>query len=199
MVNTEILVQAKRMGFRCKEVPVTHFPREHGEQSGANLKVVLKAFRELMQLRRKLSSTDAHRRPASTAGKGDAARSPRSAAGRTGAGSSCASTSAIGGASNRRPLRRSGSPVGGERVSGRRLRVAMVAAGPFPANHGTPGSIKEMAARRRSRGARGPRRDLPLRRGRVPGRAQGAPHGRLRLQPGRSSSVRRGRSRCWTC
>jgi len=31
-------------------------------------------------------------------------------------------------------------------MSDRRLRVAMVTAGPFPANHGTPGSIKEMAA-----------------------------------------------------
>jgi glycosyltransferase involved in cell wall biosynthesis len=28
----------------------------------------------------------------------------------------------------------------------RKLRIAMVLAGPFPANHGTPGSIKEMAA-----------------------------------------------------
>ena len=28
----------------------------------------------------------------------------------------------------------------------RKLRIAMVLASPFPANHGTPGSIKEMAA-----------------------------------------------------
>lgn len=31
------------------------------------------------------------------------------------------------------------------RVNGRPLRIAMVVASPFPANHGTPGSIREMA------------------------------------------------------
>ena len=55
MVNTDILVQATRMGFRLKEVPVTHFPRMKGTQTGANLRVVLKAFRELVQLRAKLA------------------------------------------------------------------------------------------------------------------------------------------------
>lgn len=54
MVNTDILVQASRMGFRIKQVPVTHFPRLEGEQSGANVKVILKAMRELFSLRRKL-------------------------------------------------------------------------------------------------------------------------------------------------
>ena len=34
---------------------MTHFPRAAGEQSGANLRVVLKAFKELFQLHRKLS------------------------------------------------------------------------------------------------------------------------------------------------
>jgi len=54
MVNTDILVQATRMGFKIKEVPVTHFPRLHGKQTGANLRVVLKAFKELFLLYRKL-------------------------------------------------------------------------------------------------------------------------------------------------
>jgi glycosyltransferase involved in cell wall biosynthesis len=56
MVNTDILVQARRMGFKIKEVPVTHFPRVEGEQSGARLRVIGKAFRELLILYRKLNS-----------------------------------------------------------------------------------------------------------------------------------------------
>jgi len=54
MVNTDILVQATRMGFRLKEVPVTHFPRLHGSQTGANLRVIVKAFKELFRLYYKL-------------------------------------------------------------------------------------------------------------------------------------------------
>lgn len=54
MVNTDILVQATRMGFAIKEVPVTHFPRINGKQTGANIKVVLRAFKELLRLYSKL-------------------------------------------------------------------------------------------------------------------------------------------------
>jgi glycosyltransferase involved in cell wall biosynthesis len=54
MINTEILAQATRKGHRIKEVPVTHRPRTAGEQSGANPKVVLKAFRELFRMYRRL-------------------------------------------------------------------------------------------------------------------------------------------------
>jgi glycosyltransferase involved in cell wall biosynthesis len=54
MVNTDILVQAQRFGFRIRELPVTHFPRTLGEQSGANLRVIVKAFRELLKLYGKL-------------------------------------------------------------------------------------------------------------------------------------------------
>jgi len=54
MVNTDILVQAVRMGYKIKEIPVTHFPRLNGKQTGANIRVVLKAFRELYLLQHKL-------------------------------------------------------------------------------------------------------------------------------------------------
>ncbi len=54
MVNTDILIQASRMGFKIKEVPVTHFPRINGKATGAKLKVILKAFAELFQLYHKL-------------------------------------------------------------------------------------------------------------------------------------------------
>jgi glycosyltransferase involved in cell wall biosynthesis len=54
MVNTEILAQATQLGMRIREVKVTHLPRRHGKQSGANVHVILKAFRELWRLWRKL-------------------------------------------------------------------------------------------------------------------------------------------------
>lgn len=54
MVNTEILAQCQRLGLSIKEVPVNHFPRKHGEQSGANPRVVIKAFVELIKLHGKL-------------------------------------------------------------------------------------------------------------------------------------------------
>lgn len=55
MVNTDILVQAVANNFTIKEVPVTHFPRANGEQTGANFKVILKAFVELFFLYSKLN------------------------------------------------------------------------------------------------------------------------------------------------
>jgi len=54
MVNTDILVQAVRMGFRIKEVPISHFPRLNGKQTGSRLRVIWKAFKELFYLYRKL-------------------------------------------------------------------------------------------------------------------------------------------------
>jgi glycosyltransferase involved in cell wall biosynthesis len=54
MVNTEILAQAIRLGMRIREVKVSHFPRRYGKQSGANVRVIVKAFRELSRLWRKL-------------------------------------------------------------------------------------------------------------------------------------------------
>ncbi len=56
MINIDILVQAVNKGFRIKEIPVTHFPRACGKQSGANIKVIFNAFKELFELYKKLSS-----------------------------------------------------------------------------------------------------------------------------------------------
>ena len=50
MVNTEILAQAMSFGMRIHEVKVSHYPRRHGKSSGANLRVIAKAFRELFRL-----------------------------------------------------------------------------------------------------------------------------------------------------
>lgn len=54
LINTELLTLARRRGARIIEVPVHHFPRTAGAQTGARPAVVLRAFRELFRLRRSL-------------------------------------------------------------------------------------------------------------------------------------------------
>ncbi|HMJ32355.1 MAG TPA: glycosyltransferase family 2 protein [Baekduia sp.] len=51
MISTELLVRARARGARVRELGVEHRPRVAGEQSGADLRVVLRAFRELRRLR----------------------------------------------------------------------------------------------------------------------------------------------------
>jgi len=55
MVDTEFLAGAKARGYRIADVPVTHLPRVTGEATGANLRVILKAFRDLARFRLRLS------------------------------------------------------------------------------------------------------------------------------------------------
>jgi len=55
MIDTELLAGARARGLRIAEVPVTHLPRAAGEATGANLKVIVKAFRDLVRFRRRLS------------------------------------------------------------------------------------------------------------------------------------------------
>jgi len=54
MIDTEFLAGARARDFRIAEVPVTHLPRMAGEATGANLKVVARAFRDLVLFRRRL-------------------------------------------------------------------------------------------------------------------------------------------------
>jgi hypothetical protein len=54
MVNTEMLVKLTRMGVPFVEAPVRHYPRVHGQASGANLRVIFHAFGELFRLHSKL-------------------------------------------------------------------------------------------------------------------------------------------------
>jgi glycosyltransferase involved in cell wall biosynthesis len=49
--SIEWLVRAKRAGYRFVELPVTHRPRVAGSQTGANINVITRAFRELVQVR----------------------------------------------------------------------------------------------------------------------------------------------------
>lgn len=46
-INAEIMAQCVRSDLRIHEIPVAHFPRFEGDPTGADLRVVLKAFREL--------------------------------------------------------------------------------------------------------------------------------------------------------
>lgn len=50
MISTELMARIMGRGARIKEVDVQHLPRTAGAQSGANLRVVTRAFRELLVL-----------------------------------------------------------------------------------------------------------------------------------------------------
>jgi len=50
MISTELMARLAGRGAKIKEVGVHHLPRMAGEQSGANFKVIMRAFRELFAL-----------------------------------------------------------------------------------------------------------------------------------------------------
>jgi glycosyltransferase involved in cell wall biosynthesis len=54
--SAELLVRARRAGFIFREVGVSHLPRTKGAPSGAKLKVIVRAFKELLLLWRELRS-----------------------------------------------------------------------------------------------------------------------------------------------
>lgn len=54
MISAELLAKAKYKGYRIVETAVSHYPRTAGDSTGANLRVILKAFRELFKLRREI-------------------------------------------------------------------------------------------------------------------------------------------------
>ncbi len=57
LIDAEILAKAKNLGYRIGQVGVHHFPRTAGEQTGANLRVIGRAFVELFRLRRHIKPT----------------------------------------------------------------------------------------------------------------------------------------------
>ena len=57
LIDTEILAKATRLGYRIGQTGVHHYPRTAGEQSGANLRVILRAFKELFKLRKRILAT----------------------------------------------------------------------------------------------------------------------------------------------
>lgn len=55
MISTELLAGAKARGYRIVEVRVTHLPRQGGHPTGANPRVILRAFRDLIRYRFELA------------------------------------------------------------------------------------------------------------------------------------------------
>ncbi len=54
LFTAEFLIKLQRNGFVFEEVGVRHFPRQFGTQSGANIKVILRMFKESWKLRDEL-------------------------------------------------------------------------------------------------------------------------------------------------
>jgi glycosyltransferase involved in cell wall biosynthesis len=50
LISAEILARAVRKGYTITQRPVHHYPRTAGVQTGAKLRVILRAFRELFKL-----------------------------------------------------------------------------------------------------------------------------------------------------
>jgi hypothetical protein len=50
LIDAEILARAVRQGYRVVQQGVHHYPRTAGAQTGANLRVILRAFKELFRL-----------------------------------------------------------------------------------------------------------------------------------------------------
>ena len=69
--SAEFLIKARRLGFRVKELPVSHYPRTAGSPTGARLDVIVRAFVELFRLWRNLDRELAHdpRAPGPAAGQ----------------------------------------------------------------------------------------------------------------------------------
>lgn len=51
LINTELLVKARKEGYKIHELPVDHYPRIKGNATGANIFVILRAAHELIKFR----------------------------------------------------------------------------------------------------------------------------------------------------
>jgi len=54
LIDAEILARARQKGYTITQRPVNHYPRQAGQSSGASIRVIARAFRELIQLRREI-------------------------------------------------------------------------------------------------------------------------------------------------
>ena len=53
-ISSELLIKARKSGFKIIEVPVTHYPRLMGTGTGRNLNVIITSFIDLLRLWKKL-------------------------------------------------------------------------------------------------------------------------------------------------
>jgi glycosyltransferase involved in cell wall biosynthesis len=58
LINTEMLVLARQLHARVVEVPVHHYPRRAGKQTGASIRVVIRAFAELLAFRAEMRKVE---------------------------------------------------------------------------------------------------------------------------------------------
>ena len=54
LIDAEILARAIHKGYTVTQTGVHHYPRTAGAQTGANISVILRAFKELLKLRREI-------------------------------------------------------------------------------------------------------------------------------------------------
>lgn len=53
-ISSELLIKAKKEGFKISEIPVTHYPRLHGAGTGRRLNVIIQSFIDLLKLWKRL-------------------------------------------------------------------------------------------------------------------------------------------------
>ena len=58
LINTEVFVLARQLHARVVEVPIQHYARTSGRQTGANLRVVVRAFSELLAFKAEMRKVE---------------------------------------------------------------------------------------------------------------------------------------------
>jgi glycosyltransferase involved in cell wall biosynthesis len=59
LIDTEMLAKARNLGYTIAQMGVHHYPRTAGAQTGANIRVILRAFKELFKLYRQIKTEGA--------------------------------------------------------------------------------------------------------------------------------------------
>jgi glycosyltransferase involved in cell wall biosynthesis len=59
LIDAEILARAVHKGYTVTQKGVHHYPRRAGKQTGAKLRVIFRAFKELLKLRSQIREADA--------------------------------------------------------------------------------------------------------------------------------------------
>jgi hypothetical protein len=62
LIDAEVLARAAHVGYTITTTPVTHLPRVAGTQTGAKFSVILRAFKELLRLRKDIKATPSDKR-----------------------------------------------------------------------------------------------------------------------------------------
>jgi 1,2-diacylglycerol 3-alpha-glucosyltransferase len=150
-ISAEILVQCVRNRKRFAEVPVDHYPRSHGAPTGAALKVIARAFRELPHLMKyrwsrrwrppqagqPIAGVDSPTKPATIRSLFTAPKNDKFLPSHNGNGKHL-----HGRLVGPPTLSADGQK---EELPDLTMTVCKLLACPFPANHGTPGSVREIA------------------------------------------------------